>query len=111
MPKNPLHLKTASFVKTTSARCHQIASLHMMRPRKLSGEVSNMWSSETAKLDSESELMEFPLRLGRLRPRLVSMRMRVQSLASLSGLRIWSCRELQRRSQMQLRSGVAVAVV
>ena len=42
---------------------------------------------------------------------LVSMRMQVQSLASLSGLRIWCCCELWCRSQMWLRSGVAVAVV
>ena len=35
----------------------------------------------------------------------------VQSLASLSGLRIWCCRELWCRSQTWLRSSVAVAVV
>ena len=35
----------------------------------------------------------------------------VRSLASLSGLRIWHCHELWSRSQMQLRSGIAVAVV
>ena len=40
-----------------------------------------------------------------------SMRMRVRSLASLSGLRIHHCCELWCRSQMQLRSRVAVAVV
>ena len=37
--------------------------------------------------------------------------MRVQSLASLSGLRIQHCCELWYRSQMQLRSHIAVAVV
>ena len=41
----------------------------------------------------------------------LSMRMQVQSLALLSGLRIWLCHKLQHRSQMQLRSCVAVAVV
>ena len=35
----------------------------------------------------------------------------VPSLASLSGLRIWHCRGLWCRSQTQLRSGVAVALV
>ena len=35
----------------------------------------------------------------------------VRSLASLSGLRVWRCRELWCRSQMQLRSCMAVAVV
>ena len=40
---------------------------------------------------------------------LVSMRMQVQSLTSINGLRIWCCSELWYRSQMQLRSGMAVA--
>ena len=35
----------------------------------------------------------------------------VQSLASLSGLRIWYCRELWCRLQTRIRSGVAVALV
>ena len=39
------------------------------------------------------------------------MRTQVRSLASLSGLRIQHCRELWCRSQLQLRSGVAVAVM
>ena len=38
------------------------------------------------------------------------MRTRVQSLASLSGLKIWSCHELWCRSQMRLGSHVVVAV-
>ena len=41
----------------------------------------------------------------------VSMRLQVQSLALLSGLRIWFCRELWGRSQTKLGSGFAVAVV
>ena len=43
--------------------------------------------------------------------RLVSMRMRVLSLASFSGLRIWNCHELWCMSQMRLASQVAMAVV
>ena len=43
------------------------------------------------------------------RTHLVSMRMRVQSLASIRGLGIWCCHELWCGSQAQLRSGVAVA--
>ena len=39
------------------------------------------------------------------------MMTRVQSLASLSVLRIWCCCELQCSLQMQLRSCIAVAVV
>ena len=41
----------------------------------------------------------------------LSRRIWVQSLASLSGLRIQRCHELQCRSQMRLQSGIAVAVV
>ena len=41
---------------------------------------------------------------------LASMRTQVQSLALLSGLRIWHCCELWCRLQMWLGSGVAVAV-
>ena len=54
---------------------------------------------------------DFPLQLSGHEPRLASMRMRVPSLAFLSGLMIWRYRELWSRSQMQLRSGIAVAVV
>ena len=38
------------------------------------------------------------------------MRMHVQSLASLSGLRFQHCLELWCRLQAQLRSGIAVAI-
>ena len=38
------------------------------------------------------------------------MRLQLWSLASLSGLRIWHCRELWYKLQMQLRSGITVAV-
>ena len=56
------------------------------------------------------ELQEFPLRLSGLRTRLVSMRMRVQSLALLSGLKIQHCHKLWYRLQIRLGSSVAVAV-
>ena len=46
-----------------------------------------------------------------LRTRLVSMRMWVQFLASLSRLRIQHCHERGYRSQMQLGSGVAMVAV
>ena len=49
--------------------------------------------------------------LRRLRTRLVFMRMWVWSLALLSVLRIWRGGKLWHRSQMCLRSSVAVAVV
>ena len=42
--------------------------------------------------------------------RLGTMRLRVRSSASLSGLRIQCCHELWYRSQTRLGSGVAVAV-
>ena len=56
-------------------------------------------------------LGEFPLWLSVLRTQLVSMRMQVQSLAWLRGLRIWHCRELRYRLGMWLGSQAAVAVV
>ena len=55
-------------------------------------------------------ILEFPLSLSGLRIRLVPTRMQVQSLASPSGLRIQSCRELWCRSQMWLGSCITVAV-
>ena len=42
---------------------------------------------------------------------ILSMRVQIRSLASLSGSRIWHCLELWYRSQMWLGSSVAVAVV
>ena len=54
---------------------------------------------------------DFPLWLSRLQTWLVSMRVRVQSLASFSRLKIRCCHELWYRSQTCLRSFVAVAVV
>ena len=44
------------------------------------------------------------------RIQLGTMRLPVLSLAPLSGLRIWCCRELWDRSRLQLRSCVTVAV-
>ena len=51
-----------------------------------------------------------PVMAQRKRIRLGSTRMRVQSLASLSGLRIQRCYKLWCRSQARPRSGIAVAV-
>ena len=42
---------------------------------------------------------------------IVSLRIQVRSLASLSKLRIWHCCMLRCKSLMWLRSGVATAVV
>lgn len=50
------------------------------------------------------------MRLSRLRTTLVPVRMGVGGLAPLSGLRIWRCLKLKLRSQMQLESGIVVAV-
>ena len=52
-----------------------------------------------------------PIKVQRKRIRLGTMRLQVQLLASLSGLRIPHCHELWCRSQMRLGSGTAVAVV
>ena len=53
--------------------------------------------------------LEFPLGLSGLKSYLVSMRMWIRSLASLSGLMISLCHELQCRLQMWLRCDIAVA--
>ena len=50
------------------------------------------------------------MQLSGLRTQLVSMRIQIQSLAWLRGLRIRHCHELQGRSQMWLGSSIAVAV-
>ena len=63
------------------------------------------------KLHSKRQIWGVPLVVQRKQIQLVSMRLRVQSLALLSGLGIRCCCELWRRSQTQLRSGIAVAVV
>ena len=52
-----------------------------------------------------------PLQLRGLRTQLVSMRIKVPSLASLSGLRIQRCHELRHGLQMWPGSDVAVPVV
>ena len=62
-------------------------------------------------VSKKEAIREFLSWFSREQTRLVSMRMRVPSLASLSGLRIWHCHELTCRSQTWLRSHVAVAVV
>ena len=54
--------------------------------------------------------MGVPIVVHRKQIRLGTMRLQVRSLASLSGLRIQRCHELWCKSQMQLRSVVAVAV-
>ena len=66
-----------------------------------------IYSIPTLKMQEQ----EFPLWLSGLRTHIVSLRMGVPSLASLSRLRIQHCHKLQSRLQTQLGSGVAVAVV
>ena len=56
-------------------------------------------------IDLESKFQGVPVVAQRKRIQLGTMRLQVRSLASLSGLRMWC------RSQMQLGSDVAVAVV
>ena len=53
-------------------------------------------------------ILGVPIVVQQKQTQLVSTRMQVRSLASLSRSEIWCCRELWCRSQMQLRSQVAV---
>ena len=55
--------------------------------------------------------LEFALWLSRLRTWFCLCEDAVQSLALISGLRIWCCSKMQQRLQMLLRSHVAMAVV
>ena len=57
------------------------------------------------------QLQEFLLWLSGLRTQLISMRMQFQFLASLIGLSVQCSHKPWHRSQMQLGSGVAMAVV
>ena len=57
------------------------------------------------------QLLGVPLEAQWKQTGLVSVRMRVQSLALISGLRIWHCGELWCRLQAWLGSGIAVAVL
>ena len=56
-------------------------------------------------------MLELPIVAQQKRIQLETMSLWVPSLALLSGLRILHCHELWCRSQMQLGSGIAVAVV
>ena len=60
---------------------------------------------------TKSKLKGVPIVAQRVKDRtFVSMRIRVGSLARLSGLRVQRCCKLWHRLQMRLRSGVALAV-
>ena len=70
-----------------------------------------MGTPQTA-LDLESETIDgVPIVAQQVKdPTFVSMRIWIQSLASLSRLRIWHCHRPRHRSQMWRRAAVAVAV-
>ena len=73
------------------------------------------WTGSLGLIDANyyiwNELIGVPIVAQQKRIRLRTMRLPVQSLASLSGLRIWSCCELWCRSQTWLGSCVTVAVM
>ena len=68
-------------------------------------------SDMTQILNYQKRNLGVPIVTQQVKTLLVSMRMQIRSLASLSGLRIRRYRKLQCRLQMRLGSGVAVAVV
>ena len=72
----------------------------------------NFWKSERDWTDwlKDSRTRSSHYRSVGWGPNVVSVRMWVQSLASLSGLSTWHCPELWYRLQMQLGSGIAVAL-
>ena len=72
------------------------------------------WTGSLGLVDAnyyiQNRLAEVPIMVQRKRIRLGTMKLRVPSLASHSGLRIRHCRELWCRLQMPLGSGITVAV-
>ena len=72
----------------------------------------NFWKSERDWTDwlKDSRTRSSHYRSVGWGPNVVSVRMWVQSLASLSGLSTWHCPELWYRLQMQLGSGIAAVV-
>ena len=77
-------------------------SLNRMKEQKLEQKLKTKFTANTPS-------WEFPLWLSRLRIQVLSKKMQVRYLASLSGLRIRHCLKLWYRSQTWLRSGTAVA--
>ena len=75
--------------------------------KHLGGVLRALWESMNTTDVIVLRILEFPLWLSRLRTWLVSMRMWVWSLASLSELRIWCCHELWYRWQTRLGSCIA----
>ena len=76
-------------------------------------ETGSSWELQAgSSLLIQKYMLGVPFVAQRKQIRLGTMRLQVRSLASLSGLRIQCCRELELwcRSQMRLRSGGAVAV-
>ena len=71
--------------------------------------VSLMQKESEKRVKIKNRHGEFPWWRSGLRIRLGTMRLRVQSLPLLSGLRIRRCHELWYRLQTRLGSGVAVA--
>ena len=78
--------------------------LHSPLPR---GSLCTYFSCRT---QHKSYLLRVPVAAQRKRAQLVSMKMQVRSLAPLTGLWILCCCELWCRLQMQLGSGIAVAL-
>ena len=83
----------------------------LFNPRVYLSNLSHMLGRHTGFLRAAPRGLGVPVVVQWKQIRLASVRMRVRSLASTSGLGIWHCRELGCRSQMLLGSGVAVAVV
>ena len=80
------------------------------RVASLSVTLGRAQGTDSWRLAAKPHFLGVPIMVQQVTNQLVSMRLWVQSLASLSWLRIQRCHDLWCRSQMQLRSGVAMAV-
>ena len=85
-----------------------IGPLAWKRPYAVGAALKGQKTKKKKKKKKKTSQEEFLLCLGRQRTQLVSMRTRVWSLALLIGLRIQHFNELWCRSQVRLRSGVAM---
>ena len=89
---------------------HRLAASAPIRPLAWETPYAMGVAQEMAKTQKKKKKIGVPIVVQWKRIQQGTVRLKVQSLVLLSGLRIWCCCELWCRSQMWLRSRVAVAV-
>ena len=103
------------------ATCFGNCTVSVCSPAPLTGIIPKIWSSDIQEAVLETVLVfcgcsnklpqiGAPVVAQQKRIHLETMRLQVQYLASLSGLRIWRCHELWCRFQTRLECDVAMTV-